>query len=79
VPFVTAHVSGKINSVDCSLSRITNVIFFSICLVFCKEKMKHSTTNKYLATMDAEIIEQKGFLWHPQLHLSSSTVMAKYN
>jgi hypothetical protein len=28
VPFVKAHVSGKINSVDCSLSHITNVIFF---------------------------------------------------
>jgi hypothetical protein len=34
-------------------------------------------TNKCLATVDAEIIEYKGLLWHPQLFLSPITVMVK--
>jgi hypothetical protein len=33
--------------------------------------------NKYLETVNEEIIGHKGLLWHPQLHLSQSTVMVK--
>jgi ABC-type antimicrobial peptide transport system ATPase subunit len=48
-----------------------------IYVVYSKKKMKHSMTNKYLATMDGEIIECKEILWRPQRHLSPNTVTVK--
>jgi hypothetical protein len=55
------------------------MLIFHIYLIFCKKKMKHSMTIKYLATMDAETIGQKRLSWHPQLHPSPSAVMIKLN
>jgi hypothetical protein len=58
VSLAKTHVY-KNTSLHCSMTRKTNVYFFRMYLVFCKKKMKHSVTDKYLATMDAEIIGQK--------------------
>jgi hypothetical protein len=48
---------------------------FYIYLVLCKSVMEHQVMDKYLGTVDAEIVGQKGLLWHPQLHPSLSTIM----
>jgi hypothetical protein len=50
------HKNTIIIFVLCSLTRKILCLIFHIRLVFCKERMEHRVTDKYLATVGAEIV-----------------------